>query len=231
MPDKPTYTETQTRIRELLGRATLLRARGDRQEALKLAEEAISLDERGWESQELRGDVLLDLNRGEQAMQAYRRARELNPERTVIEEKIGRAAISRLAVQRTADLSQQLLDGARPAVPPRKPGFAALLSLLVPGLGQLYNGQVLKGFVTVIFFILVFALTGMAARAELATSPFSSRGALYGPRLDASALLGDLFSGASLIWILLLLAIYIYSIADAGLTASRSMTADETGIV
>jgi tetratricopeptide (TPR) repeat protein len=207
MPEEPSYAETQSRLRELLGRATLLRARGDGQEALKLTEEAITLDERGWEAQELRGDILLDLNRGEQAMQAYRRARELNPSRAAIEEKIGRAAISRLASQQTVDISQQLLAGAGPSVPPRKPGFAALLSLLVPGLGQLYNGQALKGFAMVVLFILVFTLTGMAVRAEVATSPFSSRGALYGPQLDPMSLLGELFSGVSLLWMLLLLAI------------------------
>jgi len=231
MSEERSHADTQMQVRELLGRATLLRAKGNRQEALQLAEQAIALDERGWEAQELRGDILLDLNRGEQAMQAYRRARELNANRAVLEEKIGRAAISRLAVQQTTNLSQQLLAGAKPNVPPRKPGTAALLSLLVPGLGQLYNGQVLKGFITVVLFMLVLTLTGMAVRAEVSTSPFSSRGVLYGPRLDATALLGELFSGVSLIWILLLLAIYIYSVADAGLTASRSMTSDETGIV
>jgi TM2 domain-containing membrane protein YozV len=42
-----------------------------------------------------------------------------------------------------------------PRAEPRKPGIAMLLSLIVPGLGQLYNGQLTKA--------IVFFIAGVAA--------------------------------------------------------------------
>ena len=232
MSDQPTPSEIQLKIRELLGRATLLRARGDRQQALLLLQQAIDLDDESWEAHELLGDLLLDLNRADQALQTYRRARELNKQRAVLEEKIGRAAIARAARLRSTELSQALLQGRPPSKPlPRKPGYAALFSLVVPGLGQVYNGQVLKGFLMMMAYLVLFALAAMAVRGEMAIRPAPSMGTLYGPQIDAGALLSSLFSGVSGLWIGLLLALWIYSIADAAIRAGRTMTSDDTGLV
>lgn len=47
----------------------------------------------------------------------------------------------------------------------KSPIVAGILSLFIPGLGQIYNGQVGKGFLcivlTVILFILIFLLIGI----------------------------------------------------------------------
>jgi tetratricopeptide (TPR) repeat protein len=232
MSEEPTAAEIQLRLRELLGRATLMRARGERQQALQLAQEALVLDQRSWEAHELMGDILLDLGRGQPALESYRQARELNRSRAVLEEKIGRAALARAARLQAANLSEALLEGrAREAGPPRKPGFAALLSLIVPGLGQLYNGEVAKGFIMLAAFMLLFAVTGVSLRGQMAVTPISPQGALYGRQIDATSVLSGLFSGVSAIWVVLLLAVWIYSIADAGIKASRSMTSDHTGLV
>jgi len=232
MTENPTASEVQSRIRELLGRATLLRARGEQQEALKLTQEVLSLDEASWEACELTGDLLLDLGKGEEALEMYRRAKDLNASRGVLEEKIGRAALARAKTQASSDLSQALLEGrAQASLPPRKPGYAAILSLIVPGLGQLYNGEPVKGFVVMASFLLVFAMTGMALRGQLSASPLSPRGALYAPQVDVNSVLTGMFSGVTLIWVLLLAGVYIYAVADAGLRASRTMTSDDSGVV
>jgi tetratricopeptide (TPR) repeat protein len=232
MSNEPTSSEMQNRIRELLGRATLLRARGERQQALQLAEQAAGLDEKSWEAHELIGDILLDIGRGEHALASYRRARELNKSRGVLEEKIGRAALARAARHRVASEAEALLDGmARPSDIKRKPGFAALLSLIIPGLGQLYNGEVIKGFVMAGLFIVLFALSAVAVRGVLAASPTPSQGVLYGPGVDAVDILSELFSGINAVWVVLLAALYIFAIADAGMRASKSMTSDSTGLV
>ncbi|HUU53863.1 MAG TPA: hypothetical protein VMY87_02995 [Armatimonadota bacterium] len=232
MSGEPTFAEIQTRIRELLGRATLLRARGEQQKALQLVQEAADLNEDSWEVHELVGDLYLDLGKGEQALDSYRRARELNPSRGLLEEKIGKAAIARAAREQTARMSEALLEGiARPLTPPRKPTMAALFSLVIPGLGQLYNGQALKGFVMAIFFVVFFGFTTMAILGEVRAASISPQGALYTPPIDPGAVLSGVFTGVNAVWALLLLGLYIYSIADAGLTASRSMTSDDTGLV
>jgi len=230
MAAEPTSTEIKIRVRELLGRATLLRARKERAEALKLAQEALTLDEESWEGHELVGDLLMEMNRGEQALESYRRARELNKSRPALEEKMGRAALARASRLRTAEMSEALLQGtAKPFSAPRKPAVAALFSLVIPGLGQLYNGQVAKGIIFAAVFLLAFGFTTMAVLAQV--SPISSQGMLYAPRIDLTGMLSGAFSGVNAIWSLLLLGIYIYAVADAGLTASRSMTSDDTGLV
>ncbi len=232
MTDEPTAAEIQLKLRELLGRATLMRARGERQQALQLAQEALVLDQDSWEAHELMGDILLDLGRGEAALGSYRKAKELNSSRGVLEEKIGRAALARAARLQTANLSEALLEGrALGGGTPRKPGFAALLSLFVPGLGQLYNGEVVKGFVMLIVFMLLFGVMGVSVRAQMATSPISPQGALYGRQIDITAILSNLFSGVNAIWVVLLLGVWIYAIADAGIKAGRSATSDHTGLV
>lgn len=229
---EPTPSEVQRKLRALLGQATLLRARARREEALRLVEEALGMAPESAEALELAGDILVEMERGGAAMERYRRAFELNPERGVLEEKIGRAAIVQMASERSAELSQALLEGkARPPSVPRKPAYAGIFSLLVPGLGQIYNGQVLKGAIMVACYLALAALASVAVRVEMAARPPSAMGVLYGRELDPMAVLSGLFSGASALWIILLIGLYIYSVADAAIQAGRSMTSDETGVV
>lgn len=232
MTQEPTFAEIQTRIRELLGRATLLRTRGESQKAVELVQEAIRLDEDGWEAHELLGDLFLDLSKGTWALESYRRARQLNPSRGVLEEKIGKAALAQAARLQTAQMSEALLEGmTRTPSTPRRPAMAALLSLIVPGLGQLYNGQVLKGFLMALVWVVLFGLTTMVILGQVRTAPASPQGILYTPTIDLGSVLTGIFSGVNALWILLLMGMYIYAVADAGLTAGRSLTSDDTGLV
>ena len=109
--------------------------------------------------------------------------------------------------------------------------MAALFSLVIPGLGQLYNGEVLKGFVMALLFVLLFGLTTTVVLGQVRTAPASPQGVLYTPTVDLGAVLSGVFSGINTLWVLLLLGLYIYAVADAGLTAGRSMTSDDTGLV
>lgn len=232
MSEQPTFAEIQNKIRELLGRATLLRARGERQKALELVQEALRLNEDSWEAHELVGDLYLELGKGTWALESYRRARQLNPSRGALEEKIGKAALSQAARQQAARMSEALLEGmARTPSTPRRPAMAALFSLVVPGLGQLYNGQVLKAFIMALLFVLLFGLTTMVVLAQVRAAPASPQGILYTPTVDLGAVLSGVFSGINAVWVVLLLGLYIYAVADAGLTAGRSLTSDDTGLV
>jgi hypothetical protein len=232
MPEHLTPSEIQTRMRELLGRATLLRARGQRQEALELAQQAVSIDDASWEAHELIGDLLVELGRGELALESYRKARELNASRRALEDKLARAALARAAREQAATMSEALLSGkGRTTVLVRKPGYAALASVIAPGLGQVYNGEVVKGFVLLTLFMICFFLTGASLRAQMSFSPLSAQGSLYGPRVNVGSLLAGLFSGVSAVWVILLLAVWVYAIADAAIRASRTGTSDDTGLV
>lgn len=232
MSEEPTQAEIQNKVRELLGRATLLRARGDRTQAVELVRQALALDDANWESHELMGDLLLETDHVEDAMQSYRRARDLNQSRGVLEEKIGRAALARAAKERSAELSRALLEGKPlPSGPRRNPAYAALFSFVVPGLGQVYNGDVLKGLVIVVAYLILFALAGVTIRAEIAARPISSMGSLYGPQTDVNSLFSALFGGVAALWVGLLVVLWIFSIAEAAIHASKTMTSDHTGLV
>ncbi len=230
MSEGPREMEVQVKVRELLGRATLLRARGEHEQALALAQEAVGLDQQSWEAHELVGDLLLALERPEEALQSYRQARELHQSRSVLEEKIGRAALAQAARQRSAEASRALLEGRAAPAAKRNPGYAAVFSVFVPGLGQVYNGEVLKGLAMMVAYLLLLALLATALRGTRSIAA-SDMGALYGPRLDPGALFSALFSGASAIWVIALVLLWIYSIADAAIRAGRTMTSDDTGLV
>ncbi len=226
----PTQSEIQLKIRELLGRATLLRTKGQRAEALQLTQQAIALDEKGWEAHELAGDLQLEAGRGDFALDSYRKAHELNPSRTALEDKIARAALARAARLQTVEMSQALLSGRIKPSTPRKSGFAALMSMIVPGLGQLYNGEAIKGFVLVALWVACFALMGMSLKSQIVVGPASSQGSLYGPSVDLGSIASAMFSGLTAIWSILTLVIWIYAIADAAIVANRANSSDTTGL-
>jgi tetratricopeptide (TPR) repeat protein len=232
MSEEPTPSEIQLKIRQLLGQATLQRSRGDLQQGLALAQEAVALDDDSWEAHELVGDILLALQRPEQAMESYRRARERNADRSSLEEKIGRTALARAERDRTSQLSRAVLDGkAAPDIPKRSPSYAALYSFVIPGLGQVYNREVAKGVVIVVLWMAVFALAAMTIRSDLALRPPAPMGTLYPRQIDLNAVLAAAFSGPSAIWTIGLVLIWIYAVADAAIRASKTMTSDHTGVV
>jgi TM2 domain-containing membrane protein YozV len=227
---EPTRADILTKVRELLGCATLARARNQREQALKLVHEAIALDDTNAEAHELKGDLLLDLKRGEEAMASFRRAMELHPDRRVLEDKVARAALQRAARRQTLEMSQAILEGrAKPAGPKKSPAYAALLSLIAPGLGQFYNGEVLKGFAMLIGYVFLSALVVLAVLREIASSPIGAQ-AMYGRPIDTGAITSAL-SGSALLVLILLMVLYIYSVADAAIRAGRTMTSDESGLV
>ncbi len=219
-------------MRELLGRATLLRVRGEHEKALEIAYEAVGVDNANWEAHELLGDLLVSVNRPEQALESYGRARELNRSRVALEDKVARAALKRAARLNAVALSQAYLDGtAKSDMAKRNPAYAALLSLLLPGLGQVYNAQLVKGMTMLFTYTLCFALSVLAVLRDFAARAPGPRGILYGPRIDTSAILSTLFTGVTAIWVVLLLALWVYSVVDAAVRAGRTQTADDSGIV
>ncbi len=228
-PGEPTRLEIETKVREALGRATLARARNQREQALKLVQEVIVLDDTSSEAYELQGDLLLDLKRGAEAMASFKRARELHPDRPVLEDKIARAALQRAARQQTIEMSQAILEGKVKPQEKKSPGTAAMLSFLGPGLGQLYNGELMKGLAMLLAFIFLFALELLAVLREMATGP--AGGLLgYGQGLSTSTIGSALSSGSTLLVTILLSVLWIYSMIDAALVAGRTAS-DSTGLV
>lgn len=195
MSETPISPEARQKVRELMGRATLCRVRGDHAQALQLAQEALILHERNYEIHEFIGDVLMSLGRGGEAFNSFKRARELNPTRVELEDKLARAALSRAAALDSMAQLQAVLEGRAPQEPQRSPGLAAVASLLCPGLGQIYNGQVGKGAILIgLFLITLYTFLALLRSAD------STR----------------------VIWgVALLVGVYLFAIADAALFANK----------
>ena len=174
----------------------------------------------------------MEKGEAEAAMASYRRAREIVVDRPLLEDKIARAALSQATDQAAARRTQALLDGtARPDAPKRNPSYAALFSFVVPGLGQVYNGEILKGFILLVSYVALFSVAMLSALQGLSLMRRAATGPVYGPSFDVSAILGALFDGVGLIWMLLLIGLWAYAIADAALRASRGLTSDDSDLV
>lgn len=152
-------------VERLLTLASAERARGNLISARHLIEQALQRAPERADIHELLGDVLHSVGDLEAALESYRRARELAPNRPSAEEK----------------WAQTFLELQKPEIPeevpflPKNPNLAAALSAVFPGSGQVYNEQWLKG---ALFGILTFLPAGLFMHSFLrfrhSTSPLPS---------------------------------------------------------
>jgi len=205
--------DSRQRVRELMGRATLARVRGDKEQALRMAHDALVLEEKNWEVHEFIGDVLMEINRGSDALASFKRARELNPKRMELEDKVARAAVRWAARQSQLEFMNAVLGGRAPKDQARKPLLAGALSLLMPGLGQLYNWQVIKGAALAVAWLVLMMLVVYSASAQLKATRDLAAG----------------LSGA-IIWIVLAVVLWAYAITDAVIVAKKTNAAEGPGL-
>jgi tetratricopeptide (TPR) repeat protein len=133
----------------LLSQAHVFQMRGEVARAAELLEQAAELQPENAHVWELRGDLLMEMHRYEDARDAFAKALDLHPDEPRLEKRHARAVFQiqeRKFEREQMELMVTNPELARPQlVGPRRPSLAALLSLLVPGSGQLYNGQYVKG--------------------------------------------------------------------------------------
>ncbi len=143
---KPTITlpdfrehSTQERIDadRLLTGANISRRRGLFKQAEKECLEAIQLVPADAAALELLGDILQSVGRVDDATYAYGRAMEADSSRKTAEKKYAELM---LAQNREIEILRQEFI-------PRNPSVAVLLSGVLPGAGQMYNGETIKGLI------------------------------------------------------------------------------------
>ena len=142
----------------LLRDASMLRRREKFGEAEAKCREALELSPRDAAALEMLGDILQGVARIDEALAAYKRAREADPRRSSAEKKY-------------ADLlmRQENWVGYDPeALTPPNARLAVLLSLLLPGAGQFFYGSYIKGAVILLLDTLCIYL--------LAASPWGFPG-------------------------------------------------------
>lgn len=146
-------------IERLLRTAHIHQVRGERTKARELLQQALELSPEEASIWELLGDYEKEAGNWQAAHDAYKRAHELDPQNATIERKYAEAVLQQTRMQAQYQQWERALEGANDTLtPPRNPGLAFLLSLLMPGVGQLYNGQFVKGGIILGIMIVGFVL-------------------------------------------------------------------------
>jgi TM2 domain-containing membrane protein YozV len=206
--------ETAERVNRLLTTAHVQRMRGNLDEAHRACEEAITLEPENAVALDMLGD--LEAARGEldTAMLRYRKAFQLDP-RPATEEKIALLAL-RIDEKRRGEAGADSLfpDATRRRL---NPSLACALSMLFPGLGQLYNGEYRKGLAFIIIWVLLLPNLYLVVSAII--GPLVGHGPRHIP---------------GFVWLIALLqaGVVIASLMDASLAAvaiNRGKTQEKSG--
>lgn len=123
----------------LLREASMFRRREKFRDAEAKCREALNYAPKDAAALELLGDLMQGVGKINEALAAYKRAQKADPKRSSAERKY-------------ADLLmlQQSWNRLDPEAVPKNGYVAVMLSLLLPGAGQIYNGEYGKG----VFFLL-----------------------------------------------------------------------------
>lgn len=160
----PEPSAVPDRVPALLREAHLLRMRSRYVEAEEKVREAATLAPDDPAALEMLGDLLAEKGTLGEAAEAYRRAKEQAPDRSALEEKHARLVLLLAEQERERELALLLLENPSLAVSGRRrsPALAFGLSAFLPGLGQMYNGEYLKGGLFLAGSFLTFLLGGEA---------------------------------------------------------------------
>lgn len=186
-PEAP-QDRRQEAVERALSAANVHRRRGDWEQAWRAVDDALAVDPQNVAVLEMVGHLNYDEGEYQAAVQTYQRVLELEPGRAGAEVGLGNAIL-----KLSAPTLQ--LDAPDPLLAKRKPETAAVLALLVPGLGQAYALELNRG---IAFFAAgAFAWLLVVGR-YLSALP-------TGPAARRMASLADLDLGP-LFWVLLTLA-------------------------
>jgi tetratricopeptide (TPR) repeat protein len=209
----------------LLLEARLWVRRGQPEEAIARCQQALELDPRAWQAHDMMGDILADQGRAQEALARYRQAQAIVPGQADVEEKIARAILAQAERDRLGTEGPQVeaLSAEAPG-PPRNPSIAALLSLVLPGLGQGYNRQLTKGAIVLGLVIVLTLMFMFQLGAQVSRVAEGGAGGTLFDYFEA------VFTPAALAWLVLLIVAWFYGIIDAALVAGRR-SSERRGII
>ena len=157
-PPEPGSYLAAEEARRRLANAHLALRRGQNAEAERAAQEMLVLDPEDADAQELLGDVRLARGDFDGAATALRAALARDPGRASAENKLARASLRRSEDQRRQTMGVAYASEGRALMRGGGGGDAgrrtrlAVLSAVLPGLGQLYGGAFVKGIVLLLVY-------------------------------------------------------------------------------
>jgi tetratricopeptide (TPR) repeat protein len=190
--DLPEFRESSVaelrQAETLLREASMLRRREKYAEAMTKCREALTLVPKDAAALELYGDLLQGVAHINEALAVYKRATEADPKRYSAERKYGDLL-----------MRQQNWNNGDPEAVPKNGLVASMLSLVVPGAGQIYNGDLVKG----LFFLISTAISLFI----IFWSPWGLNGRQQGVSIILTV---------TLVFVCVL---YLIAVADANMTA------------
>lgn len=221
----------------LLTLANVQRMRGQVSDARQTLQNAIALSEGSVPqmvapTHELLGDMLAAEGRIEEASEAYKQATDADPKRVSAEKKFAQMTLALAEAKGTLNISEAMLRGDSLAdlmasgamgrqQGKKNAGVAMLLSLLMPGFGQIYNGQVIKGVVVMGVFLVLLLLITLAPGGSEFLNQFAAIMALK-PNTPSRAPIPG--------WLpivgIMVVAVWLYGIVDAPFMAGKGTVTD-----
>jgi tetratricopeptide (TPR) repeat protein len=207
--------DVQARVEQLLRQAHILRMRQQWGEAETLCRQALELAPDDAMGQEMLADLLAEKGSLAEALELYRKAYEVQPQKTVLEAKIARLVLQKDQEEQDRLAAELLISSPRKqSERKRNVAIVLLLSLLCPGAGQIANGQYVKGGILAAVGLLSHFFGGpelLNFMLYLSAGSMNPRGAGVDAPNGMLAFLGLL---GGIIW--------IYSLLDASAQAGKS---------
>jgi tetratricopeptide (TPR) repeat protein len=141
----------QEEARRQMTAAHIALRRGQTAEAQRVVQEALARNPDDTEALELWGDIQLSLSRFEEAATTFKQVLQHDPARTTAEAKLARATLRKSETQRKESLgityaSENRAFMQRNTRADRGANIGlAVASAILPGLGQIFGGQFVKG--------------------------------------------------------------------------------------
>ncbi len=163
LPPAPTDSQKEE-ADKLLQRYRLEKQRGNKDFAERYLTEAVQLAPGYTYVVECQADEALSNRKSEEAKRLYRLARKIDPKNHSADGKLADLVFRSEAAPAAAMLKVQEVSASAKS--------AAIMTALLPGLGQLVTGQTVKGICIILLwvFLLIFSPAGIQSLTALATS-------------------------------------------------------------
>lgn len=209
-------------IDRLLSTANVHRMRGDYLAAEDACKEALSVDESRLDIRELIADLLYTRGQLEASRDEYAKIMELDPARVSTEAKYAKVALEIGEREYQKKLMLDMLENpGRYSAPRGGPIAATICSVLLPGVGQMYLGEIKKGVIlagSYLFAILMLAMDSFSTKNLL-----KSFGAMFNPTPEKYPIDGlTIFFAAAAAFV------YVYAVIDAPIAAGKGRESTPT---
>lgn len=218
MTINPEDVKRSAEIDRLMSRANVHRMRGEYIEVEDLCKQIIELDENNADARELMADMLFARGQLQPAADEYKKLLEYHPDRVSAETKYAKVILEMGENEHEKQIAQEMLENpGKYKEPQSHPLLAFIFSAVVPGVGQLYNREMIKGYIILGVFIFSLLILAMSPDTKNLLQAF---GALMNPQ-DAPTKpppVGKLV----ILMVGALVFTYIYAVIDAPIAAAKA---------